>query len=200
MNRRHYELVVIAASAGGVQVLQHLLSGLPHEFPLPILVVLHRSTTMPNLLPRVLGRHTALKVKTANEGEAMTAGTLYLAPPHEHLVARSDQSLALTDGRKIRHVRSSANPLFASAAQVFGKGVIAEVLTGGDRDATDGVQTVKRHGGMVIAQDKASSELFGMHSAIETGCVDAILPLSQMAPELLRLSKLPAEDLIHNWR
>lgn len=152
---------------------------------------------MPNLLPRVLGRRTALKVKTAEEGEAMTPGTVYLAPPHEHLVVRRDESLALTDGRRIRHVRSSANPLFASAAQVFGEGVIAVVLTGGDCDATDGVQTVKHRGGIVIAQDKASSAIFGMpHSAIETGCVDAILPLSHIAPELLRLSKLPAQALI----
>lgn len=190
---KRYAVVVIAASAGGIQALQKLLAALPPDYPLPIVIVQHRTGHMPNLLARVLGRHTPLKVKAAEEGEAMSAGTVYLAPPHQHLIVRRDESLALVDGHKIRHVLSSANPLFASAAQVFGSGVIAVVLTGGDRDATDGVQTVKQRGGIVLAQDEASSQIFGMpQSAIETGCVDAILPLAHIAPELLRLAKVPA--------
>jgi two-component system chemotaxis response regulator CheB len=191
MTNRRFSLVVVAASAGGVQALQRLLGGLPPDFPLPVVVVQHRTGTKPNLLAHVLDRHTALKVKNAEAGELPSAGTVYLAPPGEHLVVQRDRTLALFDGHKIRHVRSSANPLFASAAQVVGEGAIAVVLTGGDRDATDGVQTVKRCGGVVIAQDQASSAVFGMpRSAIETGCVDAVLPLADIAPELVRLSKL----------
>ena len=185
--------MVIAASAGGIQALQRLLSALPSDFPIPIAVVQHRTGNAPNLLARVLGRHTALKVKTAEDGETISPGTVYLAPPREHLIVRRDASLALVNGRKIRHVSSSANPLFASAAQVFGDGVIAVVLTGGDSDATDGVQTVNHLGGIVIAQDQATSAVFGMpHSAIQSGAVHAILPLSAIAPELLRLVKVPA--------
>lgn len=191
--RRRYALVTIAASTGGVQALQKLLGGLPPDFPLPVAIVQHRTAAHPNLLARVLGRHTALKVKTAEEGETLEAGTVYLAPPHRHLIVRRDESLALVNGRKIRHVRSSANPLFVSAAQVFGDGVIAVVLTGGDSDATDGVQTVRHRGGVVIAQDKATSALFGMpHSAIATGVVNTVLPLPEIAPELERLAKLTA--------
>ena len=193
MNHKRYAMVVIAASAGGIQALQRLLSALPPDFPLPIAVVQHRTGNPPNLLARVLGRHTALNVKTAEGGEIISAGTVYLAPPHEHLIVRRDRSLALVDGHKIRHVRSSANPLFASAAQVFGEGVIAVVLTGGDRDATDGVHSVKQRGGLVIAQDEATSAVFAMpHSAIQTGAVHAILPLPEIAPELLRLAKVAA--------
>jgi two-component system chemotaxis response regulator CheB len=195
MSRRHHALVVIAASAGGVQALQKVLSGLPRDFPLPIAIVQHRTGNPPNLLARVLGRHTALTVKTAEDGESMRAGTVYLAPPREHLVVRPDESLALINGPKIRHVHSSANPLFASAAEVYGDGVIAVVLTGGDRDATDGVQTVRQHGGIVIAQDEATSAIFGMpRSAIETGAVHAILPLPQIAPALLRLAFIHARQ------
>jgi two-component system chemotaxis response regulator CheB len=191
-NHKRYDVVVIAASAGGIQALQKLLAALPPDYPLPIAIVQHRTGNPPNLLARVLGRHTALKVKTAEDGESMHGGNVYLAPAHEHLIVRRDETLALVDGRKIRHVQSSANPLFASAAQVFGDGVIAVVLTGGDRDATDGVQSVKHHGGIVIAQDEASSQLFSMpHSAIETGCVDAILPIGEIAPELQRLARVP---------
>ena len=190
---RRYVLVVMAASAGGVQALQKVLSALPPDFPLPIAIVQHRTGNPPNLLARVLGRHTALSVKTAESGEDLKPGTVYLAPPRQHLVVRRDASLALFDGRKIRHVHSSANPLFASAAQVYGEGVIAVVLTGGDRDATDGVQTVHHHGGVVIAQDQATSAVFSMpHSAIETGTVHSVLPLAAIAPELQRLARMPA--------
>jgi hypothetical protein len=92
-------------------------------------------------------------------------------------------------------LHSSANPLFASAAQVFGDAVIAVVLTGGDRDATDGVQTVHHWGGIVIAQDEASSQVFAMpRSAIATGAVHAILPLGRIASELERLARTPARS------
>jgi len=189
--KHRYGMVVIAASAGGVQALQKLLSALPPDFPLPIAVVQHRTGNPPNLLARVLGRHTALTVKTAEQGEALAAGTVYLAPPRQHLIVRADESLALFDGQKIRHVHSSANPLFASAARVYGPRVIAVVLTGGDRDATDGVQTVKQSGGIVLAQDEATSMVFAMpQSAIETGAVRAVLPLGEIAPEILRLARL----------
>ena len=192
--KRRYEVVVMAASAGGIQALQKVLSGLPADFPLPIAIVQHRTGSPPNLLAHVLGRHTPLAVKIAEEGELLLPGSVYLAPPREHLVIRRDAALALVNGRRIRHVRSSANPLFASAAQVYGRGVIAVVLTGGDRDATDGVQTVRQRGGIVLAQDAQSSFMFGMpESAIGTGAVSAILPLGDIAAELQRLAKLPAE-------
>jgi two-component system, chemotaxis family, protein-glutamate methylesterase/glutaminase len=118
---RRYAMVVIAASAGGIQALQRLLAALPPDFPIPIAIVQHRTGNPPNLLARVLGRHTSLKVKTAEGGEIISAGTVYLAPPHEHLIVRRDRSLALVDGHKIRHVRSSANPLFASAGRCSAK-------------------------------------------------------------------------------
>jgi two-component system chemotaxis response regulator CheB len=183
-----YDLVVIAASAGGVQALGQLLSALPADFPVPIAVVQHRTTRQPHLLAKVLSRHTPLLVKLAEHSEAMQPGIVYLAPADLHLTVGADRCLALIDGHKIRHVLSSANPLFSSAAKAFGSRVIAVVLTGMDRDGTDGVQTVKRCGGIVIAQDEATSQRFAMpHSAIETGCVDHILPLEEVAPTLVRL-------------
>jgi len=189
--RRRYEAVVVAASKGGVRALAALLSGLPPDFPLPIAIVQHRTSRQPYLLDKVLGRHTGLRVKAAAEGEAMRPGTVYLAPPHLHMIVRPDRTLAFFDGRKIRHLLSSANPLFESAAEALHGRVIAVVLTGYDRDGTDGVQSVKRRGGLVIAQDQESAEQFGMpQSAIETGSVDRILPLNQIANELVRLAKL----------
>ena len=124
---------------------------------------------------------------------------MYLAPPDLHLTVHRDDTFGLSDGRKIRHVRSSANPLFESAAEAFGGRVVAVVLTGGDRDAPDGVQSVKTYGGTVIAQDEPTSVHFNMpRSAIETGCVDWVLPLEKIAPILVDLgadSERPTEDV-----
>lgn len=193
-HRRHrYQLVVVAASAGGIEALKALLGDLPADFPLPVAVVQHRTGKHPQLLARVLGQRSALTVKMGEDGEVMRPGTVYLAPADLHMTVRADRSLALADGTRIRHVRSSANPLFESAAEALRGRVIAVVLTGYDRDGTDGVQSVRQTGGTVIAQDKATSKQFSMpHSAIETGCVDHVMPLRAIAPELVRLSKQPA--------
>jgi two-component system, chemotaxis family, protein-glutamate methylesterase/glutaminase len=190
-----YDLVVIAASAGGIEALEMILSSLPANFPVPIAIVQHRTARLPNLMAQVLARWTPLAVKTADQSEVMRPGTVYLAPPDLHLTVHPDRTFGLSDGRKIRHVRSSANPLFSSAAEVFGKGLIAVVLTGGDRDATDGVQSVRAHGGMVLAQDEATSWQFAMpRSAIETGSVNRVVPLAEIAPALIGLVMGPADD------
>jgi two-component system, chemotaxis family, protein-glutamate methylesterase/glutaminase len=97
-----------------------LLAGLPPDFPLPIAIVQHRSTKHPNMLAKVLGRHCALPVRIASEGEALRPGVVYLAPPELHMTVLADRSFSLADGRKIRHVHSSANPLFESAAGALG--------------------------------------------------------------------------------
>lgn len=185
-----YHLVVMAASFGGVQALGEVLGDLPADFSAPIAIVQHRSSEPPNMLARVLGRHTPLTVKTAEEGETMRPGTVYLAPPDLHFQVQHGGVCHLSDGRKICHLHSSANPLFDSAAGVFEGCLIAVVLTGSAHDGTDGVQSVKAHGGMVIAQDEATSAAFGMPgSAIATGCVDQILPLEEIGPALCRLTQ-----------
>ena len=180
----------MAASAGGVAAFESVLSALPADFPLPVAIVQHRSTKDPNLMARVFGRHTALAVKTAAQGERMEPGTVYLAPPHAHLTVDRELRVSLKEGSKIRHVLSSANPLFESAARALPGRVIAVVLTGYDRDATDGVQAVRLSGGTVIAQDEATSTSFGMPgSAIQTGCVDRVLPLQEIGPALVALAR-----------
>ena len=185
-----FDLVVMAASAGGVAAFESVLASLPADFPLPIAIVQHRSTKDPNLMARVFGRHTPLLVKNAADAERMEAGTVYLAPPHAHLMVDQDLRVSLKDGAKIRHVLSSANPLFESAARALPGRVIAVVLTGSDRDATDGVQAVRLSGGTVIAQDEATSKSFGMPgSAIQTGCVDRVLPLQEIGPALVALAR-----------
>lgn len=118
----------------------------------------------------------------------MRGGTVYLAPTDLHLIVNPDHTLDFMGGGRIRFVLSSANPLFASAARATGKRTIGVVLTGGDSDATDGVQAIKQEGGIVIAQDRATSECFEMPgSAIGTGAVDYVLPLDRIGPALVSL-------------
>jgi len=184
-----YDLIAIAASAGGIAALLRILRALPADLALPMVIVQHRSAHRPEMLPRVLERATGLRVKLAERGELLTAGTIYVAPADYHLVVQPDRTLHFMDGRRIKYVLSSANPLFESAAKVLKNRVIAVVLTGSGTDATDGVQTVKEMGGIVIVQNPEEAEHPSMPaSAIQSGAVDYVLPLDQIPPLLLRLA------------
>jgi two-component system, chemotaxis family, protein-glutamate methylesterase/glutaminase len=182
------QVVVVAASAGGVKALATLLAALPPDFPAPIVIVQHRTPHGRSLLSRVLGRTTKLRVVDSTPGAVLEPGVVYIAPADFHVTLTAAHTIAHTDGRRIRFLLSSANPLFESAATVFGGAAIAVVLTGSGFDATDGVQAVKAHGGIVIAQDRPTSEHFSMPaSAIRTGAVDFVLPLDEIAPALVKL-------------
>ncbi len=184
---KHY-LVVLAASAGGLKALITILSNLPANFATPIAVVQHLSPNNPSWLAEILNRRTPLFVKQAAELDLLTVGVVYVAPPNYHLVVNLDNTLSLSSADKVRHVRPAADILFESAAAIFQERVIAVVLTGMDGDGGNGVVAVKQAGGKVIAQDQATSEFFSMPStAIQTGCVDYILPLEEIAPTLLKL-------------
>jgi two-component system chemotaxis response regulator CheB len=183
-------LVALAASAGGIPALGEILAALPADFDIPIVVIQHRAATRISILPVILSRAAPGRlIKSAEPGEPLTAGCVYVAPADFHLVVAPDRTLHFLDGRRIKFVRSSANPLFESAARALQGRVIAVVLTGGGSDATDGVQAVKSMGGIVIAQDPLQAEHPGMPlSAIRTGAVDYVLPLREIAPMLVHLA------------
>jgi two-component system chemotaxis response regulator CheB len=184
----YFDLVVLAASADGVQALGQILSTLPVDWPIPVAVVQHRPPVQPNYLPQVLGRRTPLPVRLAEAGETLQPGTVYLSQPDRHLILEPDRTLTYHDGRRIRHLRSSAIPLLSSAAGVLGKRLIAVVLTGSGSDGTDGVQAVRDGGGIVIAQDPFTTRHPGMpSSAIRTGAVHYVLPLTEIGPALRSL-------------
>jgi two-component system, chemotaxis family, protein-glutamate methylesterase/glutaminase len=184
----HFDLIVLAASAGGLQALTAIVSGLPAEFPVPLAVVLHRTKELPNMLAEVLGRRTALKVRSPKAGEAPAPGTIYVAPPDRHLTVTAERTFQLTEGERIHHTYSAADPLFLSAAQVYGRRVVAIVLTGGDGDAAEGARAVGLAGGVVIAQNKATSQVFSMPQAtIATGQAHTILAIEEIGPALMRL-------------
>lgn len=188
-------LIAMAASAGGIPALMQVLGHIPPGFPASIVVVLHRRATRQTLLDKILAKHTRLPVTLARPGERLAAGHIYIAPAESHLHVTADVRFAYHDGVRVRGVLSSANPLLESAAPVFRDRLIAVVLTGTGFDATDGVQAVKAHGGMVVVQDEATSQYFGMpEAAIKTGVVDRILPLDAIAGALVGIVQGPFDS------
>lgn len=176
-------LVVIAASTGGIQAIRTILSRLAPNPRTAVVLVQHRSPGHNHFLSDLLGHGSAWPVGVATDGEAIEAGRVYLARADRHLAVTPDHRFQYWDGTRILSVRSSANMLFESAANAFGGQVVAVVLTGTGRDATEGVQHVKAQGGTVIAQDEESSQRWEMpQSAIESGAVDYVLALEDIAP------------------
>ena len=186
----HYDLVAVAASAGGLPALMQILRALPPDFSTPIVIVQHRSALHQHALPAILKRISPLYVKAAESGERLAPGTVYVAPADYHLVLRPDRTLCFMDGIRIKFLLASANPLLESAAEVLKDRVIAVVLTGGGSDATDGVQAVKKMGGIVIAQNPDEAEHPSMPTAaIRSGAVDYVLSLDDIGPALVRLAR-----------
>ncbi len=182
-------LVVVAASAGGLVALETFLSHLPKSFPAPLVIVLHLSPDHRSMMAEVLGRYTDMRVKQVEEGDTLRAGTVYCAPPDFHVLVTDERKLTLTHTVQVQYVRPSADALFESAAQVYGAGVVAVVLSGTGRDGKNGVEVVKERGGVTLAQDEASAQHFGMPKAsIETGVVDFVLPLEELATKVLELT------------
>lgn len=156
-------LVTIAASAGGIEALRMVLAAVPRDLPAAFVIVQHRPAAgdKPSYLHHILSRVTDLPVVTADQDQPILPGKIYVARSDLHLTVSSDKRFSYVDGTKIRFVFSAANPLFASAANVFTNHVIAVVLTGCGHDGTDGVQIVKAHGGLVIAEDPRSARYPG---------------------------------------
>lgn len=181
-------VVALVASAGSLDALTAALAPLPASFPAAVVIVRHVSPGHKSGLALLLGRKTALQVREAEEGDALLAGVAYIAPPDRHLLVKLGGTLSLSEAARVHFVRPSAEPLLESLAVAFEGRAIAVVLTGGGSDGSLGVRLIKQAGGMVIAQDEASSESFGMPAAaIATGCVDMVVSLLDIAPILAGL-------------
>jgi len=183
-----FDIIAIAASAGGLKALSIVLAGLTQTLPAAVVVVQHLDPRHRSLMAEILSRRTALKVKQAEEGDHLEPAMTYIAPPDRHLLVNSDGTLSLTKSELVHFVRPSADLLFESVAASFKERAIAVVLSGTGSDGSMGVQAIKKMGGTVIAQDEQSSEYFGMpQAAAQTGSADFVLPLDEIAPALVTL-------------
>jgi two-component system chemotaxis response regulator CheB len=180
-----FEIVAMAASAGGLNALTHVLGALPRDFPVGILVVQHLDPRHRSLMAEILGRRTSLEVVEARHGERVRTGVVHVAPPDNHLLVDAAGVLTLTHTELVHFVRPSADLLFESAAASFRERAVAVVLSGSGSDGAMGVKAVKKMGGTVIVQDRESSEFAGMpEAALKTGAVDFVLPLAEIASAL----------------
>ncbi len=178
-------VVAIATSTGGPAALQRLFSSLPGDFAVPILVVQHITVGFTSGLATWLDSSTSLKVKVAESGEVLAPGTVYLAADHHHLGVADDRTILLSSAAPIAGFRPSGTFLFDSVARSFGPSAVAVILTGMGEDGVSGLRAIRAAGGRVIAQDEASSVVFGMPgAAIASGLVDTVLSIDSIAAQL----------------
>ncbi len=183
-----FDIVMFAASAGGLAALSEVLSGLPADFPVPMVVVQHLDPRHRSLMAEILHRRTKLNVVEATDGAKLEPSTVYIAPPDEHLLVTADGGLNLSHSELVHFVRPSADLLFESGAGAFPGRAIGVVLTGSGSDANMGVRAIEQTGGTVIVEDPRSAEFSGMpQAAIDTGGVDFVLKLEEIAPALAAL-------------
>jgi two-component system, chemotaxis family, protein-glutamate methylesterase/glutaminase len=183
-----FEIVALAASAGGLKALTDVLAALPRDFPAALVVVQHLDPRHRSLMAEILGKRTSLMVRQAREGDTLERGLAFIAPPNHHLLVNADGRLSLSQTELVHFVRPSADLLFESTAAAYKERAIAVVLSGSGRDGAMGVRAIKKMGGTVIVQDEKTSQFFGMPDAAQqTGLVDFILPLPEIAPALRTL-------------
>jgi two-component system chemotaxis response regulator CheB len=181
------DLVAIGASLGGPRALATLLRGLPADFPVPVAVVQHIADGFTEGLASWLGTESRLDVREAVDGAPLRAGRVLLAPTGRHLLV-ADGVARLSDAPPVDTFKPSVTPLFASAARVYGARACGVLLTGMGRDGAEGLRAIKDAGGPTIAQDEATSAVFGMpRAAIELGAVDRVLPLDDIPRALVEL-------------
>lgn len=185
------DVVVIGASAGGVEALTRLLAALPAHFPAAVFTVLHMNPHWPSQLPRVFGRDTLLPVAFAVHGEPVERGRVYVAPPDNQMMIRGDR-LHVVRGPKENGHRPSVDALFRTAAASYGGRVIGVVLTGYQNCGTAGLMSIKARGGVAVVQSPDQAMARDMpQSAVDNVAVDHVVSLDEIAPLLGRLVREP---------
>ena len=185
-------VLVIGASTGGPQALNAIVAHLGAVLDrAPVLITQHMPPTFTAILAEHLARLANRTVREARDGEAINAGTVYIAPGGRHMaVARRDGTavIALDDGPPINFCKPAVDPLFTSAAQVWGQWVLGLVLTGMGADGLRGAEAIAASGGCVLAQDEPTSVVWGMPGQVaHAGLCSAVLPLGEIAAKLTRI-------------
>lgn len=187
------QVVVIGVSTGGPEALASLLPGLPADLPVPILIVQHMPPVFTRQLARRLDLGSPLAVTEAEDGRVVRPGEAVVAPGGRHLVAgRSgfDVAVATHRGPPENSCRPSADVLFRAAAEAFGPATLAVVMTGMGQDGLLGARAIRQAGGQVLAQDEASSVVWGMPGYVaRAGLADRVVHLDDLAAEIVRRAR-----------
>lgn len=184
-------IVVIGTSAGGVEALTKLADQLPAGFPAAVLAVIHLAPFEPSHLDEIVGRSSRLKTCLGRQGQRIKTGSIYLAPPDQHMVVE-DHQIRLTRGPHENRVRPAVDPLFRSVAVTYGPQAIGVVMTGALDDGTAGLLAIKRCGGIAVVQDPEDAAYPDMpRNAMAAVTVDYSVPLHGMAEILATLAREP---------
>jgi two-component system chemotaxis response regulator CheB len=191
-NKVRPKVLAIGVSTGGPTALGAILPELPAGFPLPVLVVQHMPPLFTRLLAERLHTMCRLPVEEASQGALVGAGKILIAPGDFHLKIVSERGAAhvcLDQSPPQNSCRPAVDAMFTSIGEVFGGAVIAVVLTGMGQDGLRGAEILRAQGASILAQDEASSVVWGMPGAVvNAGLADRVLPLDQVIPEILRIA------------
>ncbi|MFN8573769.1 MAG: chemotaxis response regulator protein-glutamate methylesterase [Gemmatimonadaceae bacterium] len=189
-------IIAIAASTGGPNALADVLSGLPADFPLPIVITQHMPPLFTGLLAQRLARDAKRPAVEAIDGMEMRPGVTYVAPGDYHMLVQTHEGkpyLRLTQTAPENHCRPAADPMLRSVAAVYGASALTVVLTGMGEDGKRGCEEIRQRGGRVIAQDEATSVVWGMPGAVATaGLAHYVLPLPEIAHKIASLCLVTA--------
>lgn len=181
--------VVIGASAGAIQALTAILPGLPEDFALPILVVVHVPADRENILAPLFEKKCRVAVREAEDKEPASPGTVYFAPSDYHLLVESDATLSLSSDEPVMHSRPAIDVLFESAADAFGAALVGVVLTGANSDGAAGLKAIADAGGTVLVEDPVRAYADAMPLAALRRCPGArVVAQSEIAPLLIELA------------
>jgi len=175
------KLLVIGGSAGSLQVILSLLEAIGNDFPMPVLIVLHRNGGFESSLEELFSSRTYLPIREVEEKDLLRAGTIYLCPADYHVLLEKDHSFSLDYSERVHFSRPSIDVTFRSAADVFGPGLICLLLSGANADGTEGMQYVQERGGLTVVQDPATADVPYMpQQAISRMKVDLIIPTDEI--------------------
>lgn len=187
MVRPDYAVVVIAASLGGPRALAEVLADLPQDFRAPVVICQHITPGFSGDLARWLAQETGQRVLEAADGMRLVKSEFFIAPSHVHLIVNQSGVMRLDDNPPIGGFKPSCDLLLQSVAQSFSHRAIGVVLTGMGRDGAKGLAEIRKAGGHTIAQDRASSVVFGMPGeAVALGAAELVLPIDEIGAQLVR--------------
>jgi two-component system, chemotaxis family, protein-glutamate methylesterase/glutaminase len=191
-----HDIVVVGASAGGVEPLMRLAAGLAPDLPAAVFVALHVPPDSPSALPAILSRAGPLPAAHAVDGEAIQPGRIYVASPNHHLYVHRGHVRVMVGPRE-NGSRPSVDVLFRSASRAYGRRVVGVVLSGALSDGSLGLAAIKLRGGTAIVQDPAEALFAGMpDSAIRAASPDYCMPVAEMAATIEMLVRQPREQLV----
>jgi two-component system chemotaxis response regulator CheB len=160
---KNAELIIIGGSAGSFMLIQQLVSVLPEDFPIPVIVILHRAKRY-STLENLLQNHSHVKIVEAREKEMLLPSTVYIAPPDYHLLIERDKSLSLDMSEPVWFCRPSIDVSFESAVEIYQDKMIGFLLSGANTDGSNGMTSIVQHGGLALVQNPEDAEFSAMPS------------------------------------